>query len=213
MTSPTKVQTMTPSGCPIARITLTGVVWLCVCNVFAFAQDQDDLPNWTPDQSVVARLGDEFSDSRISIRPPSNLKQADRRNPPEMQKIGVYQYGWTPGGEFPSTENLSIGLTPFAQPSSAALDKTIEGMKESLQEGLPGIEFGDVRKGQFRGQEARAGQYTAPVSGDESIIAFYLVGIDERGSFAVTAMAPQSKASPERIQELKSSILTFRRVK
>jgi hypothetical protein len=127
-----------------------------------------------------------------------------------LAERGVYNYGWTPEGAFPSLRNLSVVLAPFAKPSSSALDKTVNGMKTSIQRSLQDVRFGDVRRGLFGGIEARSGQYTAQISGKE-IIAFYLVGIDGKGSFAVTAMLPVSEATPDRKQEAKASILTFER--
>lgn len=178
----------------------------------ATAQDGDELPVWVPDKNVVARLGERFADARMSIRPPRDLKRADRPNPPIMADRGIYNYGWTPGGAFPSLRNLSVGLTPFAKPSSSALDKTVDGMKKAIQRNLQEVEFGEVRRGRFGGIEARFGQYTARIC-DEKIIAFYLVGIDSQGSFGVSAMLPSSEATAERIQETKASILTFKRAK
>lgn len=183
-------------------------VWQAVG--IACAQGEAPLPVWKPSASVVEQLGEAFVDSRICIRPPRSLQKADRPNPPEMTKIGVYNYGWTPGGVFPSPRNLSVVLVPFARPSSDALDKTISGMKKSIQENLKQVKFGEVKRGEFGGIEARSGSFTATISG-EKIIAFYLVGIDKTGSFSVTAMVPQSEATPEETRVLKTSILTFKR--
>jgi len=176
------------------------------------AQNGDELPVWTPDKNVVARLGERFADSQISIRPPRDLKKANRPNPPRMTDRGIYNYGWTPGGTFPSLRNLSVGLTPFAKPSSSALDKTVKGMKNAIQRSLEEVEFGEVHRGRFGGIEARSGQYTARICG-EKIIAFYLVCIDSEGSFAVSAMLPSSEPTAERTQEVKASMLTFKRTK
>ena len=192
--------------------TQVAIFWLCICEVLVFAQVKDQLPEWEAPKEVVAQLGKQFSDPRISITPPRNLTKADPPNPPDMTKIGVYNYGWSPSGVFPSIENFTVTLAPYAQPSSAALDKTVQGMKNSIQQGLKNVQFGDVRQGRLNGIEARTGQYTANIAG-EKVVALYLIGIDDAGTFNVAAMIPQSKATPERINELLASMLTFQRVK
>ncbi len=203
---------MQPLSATIARS--LALVAFCLSPVVgtAGAQNKTPLPVWKPNADIVEQLDEVFVDSRISIRPPRSLQKADRPNPPEMTEIGVYNYGWTPGGAFPSLRNLSIVLTPFARPSSDALDKTVAGMKKSIQEKLKQVEFREVEQGEFQGIEARAGSYTAAIEGVK-VIAFYLVGIDKTGSFAVTAMLPQSEATLEEIRVLKASILTFKRAK
>ena len=177
----------------------------------ADAQDKPELREWAADQEIIARLGEPFADSQISIRAARDLKRVDRPNPLELADRGIFNYGWTPDGSFPNVTNLSVALTPFKQPSAAALDKTVEGMKKSVQRNLQEVQFGDVQKGTFREQEARLGQYTAKIAGEE-IIAMFLIGIDDKGTFGVTAMLPKSAASEERAQELKAAILTFERV-
>ena len=194
------------------RYSYLSVLCVYLGGMSAVAQDNPELPKWIADKDVVPQLGEVFADSRISIRPPRNLQRVDQPHPPEMAKIGVYNYGWTPGGVFPSIENMSVVLAPYAQPSSAALDKTVEGMKKSVQQRLQDTQFGEVRKGRFGSIEVRLGKYTAQISG-EKIIAFYLIGIDRTGTFSVTAMLPLSKQTPEKIEELKTAILTFARVK
>jgi hypothetical protein len=188
------------------------VVWLSVCHALVLAQAGDSLVEWRAPQDVVARLGERYSDALISIAPPRHLTKVDQPNPPEMTKRGIYNCGWTAGGVFPSTENLVVALMPFAQPSSDALDKTVAGMQGGFQRRLEDVQFEKVRRGRFNGIEARAGKYTAQVTG-EKVMGLYLIGIDTVGTFSVTAMIPESKATPEKIRELQSSMLTFQRVK
>jgi len=186
------------------------VVCLCQATNDALAQKKESLPNWKPDAAIVARLGERYQDARISIRPPSNLKKASRPDTPELEARGVYSYGWTPGGVVQSTKNLSVTLTPFARPSTDALDKTVQGMQKSIQSGLEHVQFGEVQRGRFGNIEARSGTFTALIAGDK-IIAYYLVGIDKNGSFSITAMLPYSEATPEETAAMKASMLTFRR--
>lgn len=45
----------------------------------------------------------------------------------------------------------------------------------------------------------------------ESIMGFYLVTIDTRGTIAASAMLPSDTATPERIKLVQTSLMTFRR--
>ena len=191
------------------RMITLGLCALTIAST-AYSQDEGQLPDWTADQELVGLLDEPCVDSRITIRPPVDFRRVDRPNPPELSDRGAYNYGWIPGEGWPRGTNLSVGLTPFAKPSSSALDKTVEGMKQSIQENLKDVQFGDVKKGTFRGKEARMGKFTAEISG-KKLAAFYLIGIDERGSFACTAMLPLSEATSEKSRVLKASLLTFDR--
>ena len=184
----------------------------CLGGVSAHAQAVDTLPKWTADKSDTEQLGDAFKDERIQFRPPKDLQKIERENSPELTKQGVYSYAWAPGGVFPSPENLSITLTPYAQPSASALDKTVEGMQASIGKGLEDVKFGEVKKGVFGDFEARAGEYTAKLNGEE-LFAVYLVCIDKQGSFSLVAMMPAMKATDERVKMLQASLLTFSRAK
>ncbi len=200
-----RTQMRTTIACCLA---ISGV-WLCLASD-ALAQKKESLPDWKPDGAVVARLGERYQDARISIRPPSGLRKANRPDPPELAARGVFSYGWTPGGVVQSTKNLSVTLTPFARPSTDALDKTVQGMQNTIQSGLEDVQFGEVQRGRFGSIEARSGTFTALIAGDR-IIAYYLIGIDKSGSFSVTAMLPYSEATPEETAAMKASMLTFHR--
>jgi hypothetical protein len=178
----------------------------------ALAQVKQPLSDWKPDPQSVAQLGEVYEDAQISIRPPRDLKKVDRPNPPELAEQGIYSHGWTATGdpERASARNLSVTLTPFSQPSADALDKTIEGMKKSIQAGLEQVRFGKVERGRFGGVDARSGTFTGILLG-EKVIAYYLVGIDNSGTFGVTAMLPYSEKTPEATRAMQTSILTFRR--
>ncbi len=194
-----------------ARYLLLSAVFLCQCSVDVFAQS-DKLLDLKPDPMLVAQLGEAFEDAQISIRPPRRLKRIDLPTPPELTTRGIHSYGWTPDGVAGrgNSENLSVTLTPFAQPSSDALDKTIEGMLETIQARAQPATFGKVQRGMFNGFEARSGTFTASILG-EKVIGYYLVGIDTTGSFSVTAMLPYSKATPEEKLAAQTSVLTFHR--
>jgi hypothetical protein len=194
------------------HVACVGVVWLGVCQALVFAQAGDSLAEWRAPPDVVARLGERYSDALISIAPPHYLQRVDRPNSPEMTKKGVYHYGWTASGVYPSAENLVVVLTPFKKPSSEALDEAVEGLKDSIEQGLEDVQWENVRRGRLNGVEVRAGKYTAQVAGEKAT-GFYLIGIDTVGTFGVTAMMPESKATPEKIKELQSSMLTFERGK
>jgi hypothetical protein len=174
------------------------------------AQIENPLPIWKAIEQDVAKLGEEFSDSKIRIRPPQNLKKVELETSPEIAKARITAYGWTPGGVFPSATNLSIALGPLGKPSSVDLDETIAGMKKSIERNSESIEFSEVKQGMFRGMEARSGSYTAQIS-DKRVRGFYLVGIDKAGTFAVSAMIPSVDATPEKIKLLRASMLTFKR--
>ena len=57
------------------------------------AQDRDQLPVWAPDKNIVTKLGEEFSDARFSIRPPSEFELAESADPNASDR-GVLRYGW-----------------------------------------------------------------------------------------------------------------------
>jgi hypothetical protein len=196
-----------------ARYLLLSAACLCQCSINVFAQS-DKLLDLKPDPMLVAQLGEAFEDAQISIRPPRRLKRIDLPTLPEFTRRGVHSYGWTPDGVAGrgSPENLSVTLMPFAQPSSDALDKMIEGMQESIQAKAQPATFGKVQRGTFNGFEVRSGSFTTSILG-EKVIAYYLVSIDRTGSFAVTAMLPYSKATPEEKLAAQTSVLTFRRSK
>ena len=186
------------------------LVCVSIFTIVATGEDSGTLTDWKADDKTVASLAEPFSDARISFRPLSKYEAFEKKFEPELAKLGVAGYVWTPGGQLPSPENTTVMLTPFAKPSSDALDKTIGGMQSSLQKNHPDIKFGKIRKGLFRGLEARAGSYTATISG-EKIVALFLVSIDTTGTFAVTAMTPVSKATPETKKLMQTSLLTFKR--
>jgi hypothetical protein len=184
------------------------VLYAYACGTSAIAQSASDLREWSANEGVVARLGDVFTDSRISIRLPKGLQRAVLPDPPPG--TGLYKYGWSPGGVFPSTEMFSIVLTPFAKPSSEALDQMVGSMKATIKENLKNVEFSATGKGRYRGVEVCAGEYTIKGSVD-STKALYLIGIDQFGSFSVIAMLPNKAATPERLQELSAAMFTFQR--
>ncbi len=188
------------------------MMWVCHFAGSVSAQDNQEVPEWTADEAIVARLGEVFTDSRISIRPPGNLQKVDRPDSPELTAKGVYNYGWASQGIVPSGANLSIGLTPYSRPSSAALDKMVAGMQKSIEESFQDASFKAVQKGRFRGIEVRSGEFSGRISGRQ-LTAYYLIGIDDTGSFGVTAMVPTSELTAEKSTELKSAILTFERAK
>ena len=173
-------------------------------------EDSGTLTNWIADDKTLASLAKPFSDARISFRPLPKYEGFQTKFDPELAKAGVAQYCWTPGGQRPSLENITVMLTPFAKPSTDALDKTISGMRSSIQKNHPDCEFGEIRKGLFCGFEARAGSYTATISGDK-VVAFFLVSIDTKGTFMASAMTPESKVTPEAEKLMKTSLLTFMR--
>ena len=70
----------------------------------AYGQTKTSLPVWKADPKQVDQLGKAFEHPQIKIRPPRDLEKVDRENPPEMSKLGVYNFGWTPAGAFPSLE-------------------------------------------------------------------------------------------------------------
>lgn len=178
----------------------------------AFAQGGGALPEWKPSAEAVDELGEVFEDARIHIRLPRNLKYVGRRTPPELEARGAFSYGFLPGGIAGQGDptNLSVSLTPFAKPSPEAFDKLLEGMMTSTQRKLQQVRFGETHRGRVGGVEVRAGTFQASVLGIE-IVAYFLVGIDETGTFGVTAMVPRSQATPETIREIQTSLLTFRR--
>jgi hypothetical protein len=108
--------------------------------------------------------------------------------------------------------NFAVALTPFAKPSSAALDETLEGMKDSFARNFQPIKYSKTERGLLHSNEALMGTYEGNLSG-ESIYGIYLIGMDQRGTFTVSAMLPSADASPERISLLKSAMLTFDRPK
>jgi hypothetical protein len=166
---------------------------------------------WRLNDKDLARLGEPFTDSRISLRPPQGLKKVDRADPPEFANAGVYTYGWTLGGVQPSPKNFSVTLTPFAKPSKGALDKTVEGMKKSIEQGFKNVTYGNIKRGQFLGVECRYGTYTTQLSG-EQIDCYFLVGIDASGSFSISAMIPHREATPDSVRSLQAAMLSFQRV-
>jgi hypothetical protein len=188
------------------------ILSICACLPSVSAQQDSELPELMVDKGVEALLGEVYSDSRISIRVPRNLRMIEHSDSPELTANGVYKYGWIAEGVTPRGENLSIGLTPYAMPSSASLDKVVEGMKDSVKKGLEDVSFKEVQKSRFRGIEVRSGEYSARVLG-EKMSAFYLIGIDDVGTFGVTAMVPTSKLTAEKSGLLKATILTFERIK
>jgi hypothetical protein len=172
---------------------------------------EEALPAWRFNDKDVARLTEPFTDSRITLRLPHGLKKVDREYPPELAKAGVYAYGWTPSGTQPSPKNFSVTLTPFAKPSKEALDKTIKGMKESIEQSFKNVTYGDIKRGQFLGVECRYGTYTAQLSGQQ-LDCYFLVGIDIAGTFAISAMIPHSEATPDSVRSLQAAMLSFQRV-
>jgi hypothetical protein len=175
------------------------------------ALGEEALETWKAPDNAAAELGELFSDSQIIIRPPRGLQKANGpKVPQELEKHGVHGFGWTPDGAFPSSTNLSVSLTPFAKPSSDALDKTIKGMKNSISSALQEVKFGTVESGMFRNHEARWGTYTATIN-DEKILAFFLVGIDPYGTYSISAMIPATAGTPENVAIIKNSMLTFDR--
>lgn len=175
------------------------------------AQFEKPLPTWKANEQDVAKLEKESSDSKIKIRPPQKYQKVDLETSPEIAKAGISAYAWTLDGAFPNEKNLSVALGPHADPFSDAINEFVSGMKKSFQRNSESIEFGKVTRGSFLGVEARLGTYTAQIS-QKNVLGFYLVGIDKVGTFAVSAMIPSSDASPEEIELLKSSMLTFKRV-
>jgi hypothetical protein len=176
------------------------------------ARSNDTLPTWEADEQEIARLGKLFEDERIRIRPPVDLQRALGGAAAELEKRGVYSYAWTPGGIAPHPTNFVVTLTPFAQPSSDALDKTVAGVQESVQRKLGNAEFAEPERGMFRLFEARLGTYRATID-QQSMVAIYLVGIDARGTFMVSTMIPEAEATPERMETLRAALLTFERAK
>jgi hypothetical protein len=191
---------------------------LIVCLVAAFGiapsarvVAEEALPAWRLNDKDVTRLGELFADSRISLRPPQGLKKVERDYPPELAKAGVFAYGWTPGGVQPSPKNFSVTLTPFAKPSKEALDRTIDGMKKSIEEGFKSVNYGIIKRGQFLGVECRYGTYTAQLSGRQ-LDCYFLVGIDATGTFSISAMMPHSEATPDAVRSIQAAMLSFQRV-
>jgi hypothetical protein len=186
------------------------MVCLCGLTTCAHAQPTKPLPVWEASADDVSKLGKEFSDSQITIRPPKNLQQVELETPPEMAKAGAIVYGWTPGGKFPSAKNLSITLAPYVKPSPEAFDGIVSGFKDSFRRNSESIKFGEVKSGRFRQVECRYGTYTNNIANTE-ILGFYLVGVDKVGTFAISAMIPKSDASSEEVRLMKASMLTFKR--
>lgn len=186
--------------------------WLIACTNHVRAADPATLPEWKAAPQTVAQLGAKFEDAHVSIQPPADLKRVEQPVPPELAERGIHSYAWTASGMVgvASPKNLSVTLTPYATPSSDALDKTIEGMQGSIKKGTEDANFGQVRSGRVNGFEARAGSFTAKIQG-EKVIAYYLISIDPVGTYAVTAMLPEAEATPEAKRAFQTSLLTFRR--
>jgi hypothetical protein len=186
---------------------LTGIVGIAG---LACAEAAKPLPTWRVDQRRVDELSQLFENEQIKIRPPRGLKKIDHENTPELTNLGLHKFGWSPGGVMPSTENFSVALTPFSKPSSEALDKLTASMQSGIEKRLERVKFVNTRRGQFRGFEARAGTFTAEVSG-EKVNGYFLVGIDKIGTYAIAAMLPEAKSTPERISTVQNAMLTFDR--
>ena len=141
------------------RMNFTAFLCLTSFSAPALAADPNALPIWKPDSRIVAELGEVFSDSHVRIRPAPGFVRCDVELDPKLEDAGLRNYGWSPTGSFPNTENMTVVFTPFAKPSSDALDKSIAGMKDSIEKNLQNAKFGKTRRGRFLGNEARAGRY------------------------------------------------------
>jgi hypothetical protein len=179
--------------------------------VATLAQSNEPLPILKADETETTRLGQAFSDSRISIKVPNGIRKVNQASPPEYADAGIYTYAWTPSGDLPSLKSLSVTLLPPTKPSSETLDDFIDGLKTSMRKGFESVEFGEIQLGNFNGNEVRHGEFTAQASG-ESVVAYYLVGIDKLGTFSLTAMLPRAEATHEEIKAFRTSLLTFSRV-
>ena len=166
----------------------------------AVAQDDTQIKVLVPNADAVTRLGSEFSNGKFSIRPVQGLKAAGLARP-DLQVHAVFIYGWTPDGKMDGVANFTVGLTPFAQPSSENLDKTLGGMK---------IDVEHIHAARLNGAEVRFGHYKRQIDGQD-VIGHVLLGIDTRGTYAITSLMHPAEATPARIEEVKASLMTFRR--
>jgi hypothetical protein len=106
---------------------------------------------------------------------------------------------------------LTVVLTPGKQ-STATLDKNFEEYRRYMEAQLADVKFGEIQRGRFNGVEARAGEYFGIRNGKQ-LTSLYLCGIDSKGMFWLIAPLQKAVATLEIIQEIKTSMLTFKRAK
>lgn len=172
---------------------------------------QTPLANWKAKESDLELLANRFVAPSISIRPPAQFSQVDFPNADELVAKGIATYGWTPDGVFPSRNYVMVMLTPFARPSSEALDKTVDGMQQSLTKGnFKNLQFRPTKRGRLNGIEVRTGNFTAEVE-DSPVQVFFLIGIDATGTFSAMAMLDGENSDPTLRKAIAASLLTVSR--
>jgi hypothetical protein len=192
-----------------------------ICSVFLLIASANSLaqPPAAPRELESIRLDGEqlaerFQDDLVSFQPPIGLTFFGQMAPAEYARRGARSYGWKPAGEAGSNspKSISVNLTPFAQPSADALDKVVGAMQESMQgdERVVQPKFGKTQAVRLNGFEARTGSFTATLLG-QKVLGYYLIGIDKTGTFGVTAMLPESEATPAAKRAFQASVVSFRR--
>jgi hypothetical protein len=173
----------------------------------ACADDVEPRPETAASDSLLANR---FEDARISIRVPRDLQRAHPPVPKKLNVPGVHGYVWYPIDGRPGPKNLVVALTPFAKPSTDALDKTDDSMKQTIQQRQSDAKFGETQNGHINGTEVRSGSFTATMKGEKAIV-YYLVGIDSLGTYGVTATLPMATATQDERAAMMASIFSFRR--
>lgn len=197
---------------PKQSVLLTALAFSASVSVTSSAPAQDTLPVFSATAEQKEQLGEEYTDEYISVRPPAGYKKIERPNPPELVARGVQMHGWSPSGEFPSISNFNVTLTPFAEPSAEALDKTVESMLSTLSQSFSKLKVIGKKSGKLKETEVRIGKYTAEVDGRE-ITGMYLVGIDSQGTFSIQSMTESAGLTKEGAGLLGAALLTFERAR
>jgi hypothetical protein len=185
-------------------------LWAFLMGAWPLAADEGPLPKLAADKADLERLGEEFKDERIRFRPPKDLQRVEVPMRPELVRAGFYSYAWTPEGVMPSIEVINLTCAPGPKDTRETIDDAVAGLHESLRRGFEAVTIGEVKKGILKDTEVRAGEFKGSINGHQ-VFAVYLMGLDAKGMFSLTAMLPEEKATEERVRLVQAALLTFQR--
>ena len=186
-------------------------VWLCLISSALAntvnAQALSGLPVWQPDMAVESRLGSLFRAQSFSIKPPMYLIRVGSTTSSGSNMTSGY---WSSTGTLPDDETLFVLAGDVSLSDPPTLDLFVDKMIRDMVAKRPGLRYSMVRKGNFNGHEARVGSFSIDTNGSK-VTAYYLVGKDDSGYYFVQAAIPNRLATRANIEEMKASILTFKR--
>lgn len=190
---------------------IRGLAWICLISwasaTSANAQSLSGLPVWQPDTATESRLGSLFRAGSFSIKPPMYLIRVGSATSSGTNTTSGY---WSSTGTLPDDETLFVLAGDISPSDPPTLDLFVDKMIRDMVAKRPGLRYSMVRKGNFNGHEARVGSFTVDTNGSK-VTAYYLVGKDDRGYYFVQASIPNRLATRAKIEEMKASILTFKR--